>query len=134
MNYARSASTILNRDARIDGNNDPINPITPRRLSTEDVRRTIQDFARTTELAQQTGYDGVEIMGSEGYLVNQFIAEATNDRDDEYGGSFENRLRFPLEIIAAMPLTNVGKVAKKQLREGIDRKIASENPAEVSNS
>ncbi len=79
-----------------------INPIAPRMLSTDDVRDTIAAFARTTELARLAGYDGVEIMGSEGYLINEFTAELTNYlRDDDFGGSFEGRCRFPVEILAA---------------------------------
>ncbi len=79
-----------------------INPVPPRRLSTAEVWETVSDFARTAELARQAGYDGVEIMGSEGYLINEFTAEATNDRDDEFGGSFERRGRFPAEIVKAV--------------------------------
>jgi 2,4-dienoyl-CoA reductase (NADPH2) len=79
----------------------PINFYKPRELSADDIRRTIADFARCAGLARQAGYDGVEIMGSEGYLINQFIARATNKREDDWGGSFANRIRFPLEIIKA---------------------------------
>lgn len=78
----------------------PINPFKPKALSTREVRRTVQDFARTAALAKQAGYDGVEIMGSEGYLINQFTAPRTNKRADQYGGSAENRRRFPVEIVA----------------------------------
>ncbi|MDO8332070.1 MAG: NADPH-dependent 2,4-dienoyl-CoA reductase [Fluviicoccus sp.] len=77
----------------------PINPFTPRELSSEEVEQTIEDFARCAQLAQQAGYDGVEVMGSEGYLINQFIVAATNHRSDEWGGSYDNRIRFPLEIV-----------------------------------
>ena len=77
----------------------PISPITPRELSAAEIERTIADFVRTARLAQEAGYDGVEIMGSEGYLINQFIAERTNQRTDAWGGSFDNRVRLPLEII-----------------------------------
>ena len=77
----------------------PINPLTPRALTDEEVERTIEDFAHSAELAREAGYDGVEIMGSEGYLINQFIASATNRREDRWGGSYENRMRFPLEIV-----------------------------------
>jgi 2,4-dienoyl-CoA reductase (NADPH2) len=63
------------------------------------VRNTIADFVRCAELARQSGYDGVEIMGSEGYLINQFIAKKTNLREDEWGGAYENRIRFPLTIV-----------------------------------
>jgi len=78
----------------------PINPFKPRALSTWGVKRTINDFADCAALARDAGYDGVEIMGSEGYLINQFLVEHTNKRTDEYGGSYENRMRFPLEILA----------------------------------
>ncbi|NQU71171.1 MAG: NADPH-dependent 2,4-dienoyl-CoA reductase, partial [Rhodospirillales bacterium] len=77
----------------------PINPVTPRALSADEIEATIEDFAHTAALAQQAGYDGVEIMGSEGYLITQFCASRTNNRDDEWGGSFENRTRFALEIM-----------------------------------
>ncbi|HEY1058167.1 MAG TPA: NADPH-dependent 2,4-dienoyl-CoA reductase [Limnobacter sp.] len=80
----------------------PINPFTPKALSHDDILRTIGDFARCAGLAQQAGYDGVEVMGSEGYLLNQFIAARTNHRTDEWGGSFEKRIRLPIEIIRAI--------------------------------
>jgi 2,4-dienoyl-CoA reductase (NADPH2) len=77
----------------------PITPFKPRRLSGWGIERQIAAFVRCAKLAREAGYDGVEIMGSEGYLINQFIAARTNQRDDEWGGSFENRIRFPLEIV-----------------------------------
>ncbi|MFB8764055.1 oxidoreductase [Nocardiopsis alba] len=77
----------------------PISPFVPHALTEEEIERTIEDFARCAELAHAAGYDGVEIMGSEGYLINQFIAPATNKREDRWGGSFDNRVRFPLEIL-----------------------------------
>jgi 2,4-dienoyl-CoA reductase (NADPH2) len=77
----------------------PINPFRPQALTHEQVLQTIEDFARCAGLAQKAGYDGVEVMGSEGYLINQFIAARTNQRDDEWGGSYENRIRFPVEIV-----------------------------------
>lgn len=77
----------------------PINPIKPKALSFAEVQQTIDDFANCAKLAQYAGYDGVEIMGSEGYLINEFIAARTNHRDDEWGGSYENRIRFPIEIV-----------------------------------
>lgn len=77
----------------------PINPIKPKALSSAEVEQTIDDFANCAKLAQYAGYDGVEIMGSEGYLINEFIAVRTNHRDDEWGGSYENRIRFPIEIV-----------------------------------
>lgn len=80
----------------------PINFFKPKALSAEEVEQTIADFANSALLAQQANYDGVEIMGSEGYLINQFIAQRTNHRTDEWGGSFENRMRFPVEIVKAV--------------------------------
>lgn len=77
----------------------PINKDTPRELTADEVEETIDDFARCAALAQEAGYDGVEIMGSEGYLITQFIVPHTNQRGDDWGGPFENRVRFPLEII-----------------------------------
>jgi 2,4-dienoyl-CoA reductase (NADPH2) len=71
----------------------------PRALGSFGVQRTIAAYVRCARLAQRAGYDGVEIMGSEGYLINQFVAPRTNHRDDEWGGSFEKRIRFPLEIV-----------------------------------
>ncbi|GAB1413215.1 NADPH-dependent 2,4-dienoyl-CoA reductase [Candidatus Desulfobacillus denitrificans] len=77
----------------------PISPFAPRALSGWGVKKTIADYARCARLAQKAGYDGVEIMGSEGYLINQFIAPKTNHRSDEWGGTFENRIRFAVEIV-----------------------------------
>lgn len=77
----------------------PINPFRPRRLSGRGVETTIDDFARCARLARDAGYDGVEIMGSEGYLLNQFLAPCTNKRTDEWGGTPEKRRRFPVEIV-----------------------------------
>ena len=79
-----------------------INPFKAKALSTAAVRKTVKHFARAAKLAQSAGYDGVEIMGSEGYLINQFTAPATNKRTDAYGGSAENRRRFPVEIVEAV--------------------------------
>lgn len=80
----------------------PISPFKPRAMSERQILATIRDFARTSELARRAGYDGVEVMGSEGYLINQFICERTNHRRDRWGGSLENRLRFPVEIVRAI--------------------------------
>lgn len=77
----------------------PINPFKPRELSEDDIEQQIQDFIRSASLAQEAGYDGVEIMGSEGYLLNQFIAARTNHREDDWGGSFEKRIRFPVDVV-----------------------------------
>ncbi len=80
----------------------PISPIKPWAMPGWLVRSTIADFARSAALAREAGYDGVEIMGSEGYLINQFTAPRTNKRTDAWGGSLENRLRFPTEIMRAV--------------------------------
>ena len=77
----------------------PISPITPRELSHDEVERTIEDFVQAAVLARSAGYDWVEVMGSEGYLINQFVVPETNEREDEWGGSAQNRMRFPLEIV-----------------------------------
>ncbi|MEU2658419.1 NADPH-dependent 2,4-dienoyl-CoA reductase [Streptomyces sp. NPDC007325] len=77
----------------------PISPFVPNELTDAEVERTVEDYARCAELAKEAGYDGVEVMGSEGYLINEFIAAATNHRTDRWGGSYENRVRFPLEIV-----------------------------------
>lgn len=80
----------------------PINKFKARGMSRFNIKKTIWDFANCAALAKKAGYDGAEIMGSEGYLINQFLAPATNFRTDEYGGSFENRSRFALEVIKAV--------------------------------
>ncbi|MGV8940924.1 MAG: FAD-dependent oxidoreductase [Lysobacter sp.] len=77
----------------------PINPFTPRALSTRGVERQIAAFVRTAQLAREAGYDGVEVMGSEGYLLNQFTAPRTNRRDDTFGGDASRRMRFAVEIV-----------------------------------
>lgn len=77
----------------------PINPFTPRELTGDEVEGQIDDYVRCATLAREAGYDGVEIMGSEGYFINQFIVSRTNKRTDDWGGSFENRIRLPLEIV-----------------------------------
>ncbi len=77
----------------------PISPFKPWKLSRGGIKRTINDFVNCAKLAQEAGYDGVEIMGSEGYLINQFIVSKTNQRTDEWGGSYENRIKFPIEIV-----------------------------------
>lgn len=77
----------------------PINLFRPHALTAEEIEETIEDFARCAALAQHAGYDGVEIMGSEGYLINEFIAARTNHRDDAWGGDYARRMRFPIEIV-----------------------------------
>ena len=77
----------------------PINPHVPHALTADEVEQTIEDFARCAALARHAGYDGVEVMGSEGYLINEFIAARSNQRDDAWGGSYANRMRFPVEIV-----------------------------------
>ncbi|WP_243286659.1 NADPH-dependent 2,4-dienoyl-CoA reductase [Geothrix terrae] len=80
----------------------PITPFKPRALSPRGIQATIRDYARCAVLARRAGYDGVEIMGSEGYLINEFIAARTNRRTDAWGGSYENRMRFPVEVVKAV--------------------------------
>ena len=77
----------------------PINPFVPKALTEEEILKQIDDFVFTSLQAQKAGYDGVEIMGSEGYFLNQFIASRTNQRDDQWGGSYENRIRLPIEVV-----------------------------------
>ncbi|MEV6673344.1 NADPH-dependent 2,4-dienoyl-CoA reductase [Streptomyces sp. NPDC051162] len=77
----------------------PISGFVPHALTDAEVERTVEDFVRAAGLARRAGYDGVEIMGSEGYLINEFVAPATNHRTDRWGGPYENRVRFPLEIV-----------------------------------
>ncbi len=77
----------------------PINPFKPQAATEEEIDQQIEDFVRTSVLAQKSGYDGVEIMGSEGYFLNQFLALRTNQREDGWGGSYENRMRLPVEVV-----------------------------------
>lgn len=77
----------------------PINPFTPKELDEEGIEKQIQDFVTCATLAQTAEYDGVEIMGSEGYFINQFLVAHTNHRSDRWGGSYENRMRLPVEIV-----------------------------------
>ena len=77
----------------------PITPFSPRALTNSGVLSTINDYANSAYLAKMAGYDGVEIMGSEGYLINQFIVKHTNNRTDQWGGDYENRIKFPIEIV-----------------------------------
>ena len=84
----------------------PITPFKPFKLNQSGIKRTIRDFVNSAKLSKVAGYDGVEIMGSEGYLINQFIAKRTNKRTDNYGGNYENRMRLPIELV-------------KQIREAV---------------
>ncbi|MGK0372058.1 MAG: 2,4-dienoyl-CoA reductase (NADPH2) [Glaciecola sp.] len=77
----------------------PINPFVPRALDEEGIAKQIEDFVYTAQQAQRAGYDGVEIMGSEGYFLNQFIAARTNKREDEWGGEYKNRIKLPIEVV-----------------------------------
>ena len=77
----------------------PINPYKPKALTEDEIQQQINDFVFAAIQAQKAGYDGVEIMGSEGYFLNQFIAARTNHRDDDWGGSYENRIRLPVEVV-----------------------------------
>ncbi|CQH43674.1 2%2C4-dienoyl-CoA reductase [Yersinia enterocolitica] len=80
----------------------PINPFAPQELSHDEVLQAIADFAHCAQLARLAGYDGVEVMGSEGYLINQFLTARTNQRNDEWGGDFTRRMRFAVEIVRAV--------------------------------
>ena len=80
----------------------PINPFTPHALSHEEILQLIDDFARCAQLAREAGYDGVEVMGSEGYLINEFLAARTNLRDDRWGGDYARRMRFAIEVVRAV--------------------------------
>ncbi|MFP8844077.1 FAD-dependent oxidoreductase [Shewanella baltica] len=86
----------------------PITPFTPSAMSSRQVRSTIKDYASSAALSKKAGYDGVEVMGSEGYLINQFVSARTNTRTDEWGGAFEKRAQFPIEIVNAIR-AKVGK-------------------------
>jgi 2,4-dienoyl-CoA reductase (NADPH2) len=77
----------------------PISPFTPRELGARGIERQIRAFVRCAKLAREAGYDGVEVMGSEGYFINQFLVTHTNKRDDDWGGAYENRMRLPVEIV-----------------------------------
>ncbi|WP_208638802.1 NADPH-dependent 2,4-dienoyl-CoA reductase [Vibrio rhodolitus] len=90
--FAQSASAIK----------APIARFAPSEMSVRQINKTIKAFSNSASLAQQAGYDGVEVMGSEGYLINQFICQRTNTRYDEWGGSYQNRIRLPLEIVKAI--------------------------------
>lgn len=92
--YAASPTLVAPSEVQ-----SPITPFKPRALSEEEVEGQIQDFVNASKLAQEAGYDGVEIMGSEGYFINQFIVKHTNKRDDKWGGEYENRIRLPIEIV-----------------------------------
>lgn len=80
----------------------PISPFMPSPMSARQIRGTIKDYATSSALAKKAGYDGVEVMGSEGYLINEFISASTNVRDDDWGGSFDKRIKFPLEIVRSI--------------------------------
>lgn len=80
----------------------PISPFKPRQLSEKNILSTIEDYAQCADIAKKAGYDGVEIMGSEGYLINQFLSSHVNQRTDRWGGEIENRMRFPVEIVKAI--------------------------------
>lgn len=80
----------------------PISPFKPRQMSESNILETIEDYARCSDLAKKAGYDGIEIMGSEGYLLNQFLSRHVNQRTDRWGGEIENRMRFAVEIVKAI--------------------------------
>ena len=80
----------------------PISPFKPRQMSEKQIVSTIEDYANTANIAKKAGYDGVEIMGSEGYLLNQFLSRHVNQRDDQWGGDIQNRMRFAVDIVKAI--------------------------------
>src|SRR5690606_40890768 len=80
----------------------PISPFKPRQMSEKQILDTIDDYAHTASIAKKAGYDGVEIMGSEGYLLNQFLSRHVNQREDRWGGDILNRMRFAVEIVRAI--------------------------------
>lgn len=80
----------------------PISPFKPRKMSIKNIEQTVKDYARCAKLAKQAGYDGVEIMGSEGYLLNQFLSRHVNKRTDEYGGDIHNRMKFAVDVVKAV--------------------------------
>ena len=80
----------------------PINRFTPHELSHDEILTLIDDFAHCAQLAREAGYDGVEVMGSEGYLINEFLAARTNQRDDQWGGDYARRMRFAVEVVKAV--------------------------------
>lgn len=92
--YARHSQGVAPSAIR-----SPISSVTPREMSEDDIERSIGDYARAARLSQEVGYDGVEVMGAEGYLINQFLAPRANQRADIWGGSATNRMRFALEVI-----------------------------------
>ena len=76
-----------------------ITPFAPKEMTIDDIERTLNEFSQCAALAKEAGYDGIEIIGSAGYLVSEFLLEMTNQRTDEWGGSYENRMRFPVEVV-----------------------------------
>ncbi|MFV2737498.1 NADPH-dependent 2,4-dienoyl-CoA reductase, partial [Escherichia coli] len=80
----------------------PINRFVPHELSHEEILQLIDNFARCAQLAREAGYDGVEVMGSEGYLINEFLTLRTNQRSDQWGGDYRNRMRFAVEVVRAV--------------------------------
>ena len=95
----------------------PISPFTPKELDEEGIEKQISDIAQSAFLAKCAGYDGVEIMGSEGYLINQFLVKHTNKRTDSWGGSYNNRIKFPIEIVKRVR----EKVGKKKKQEQLTK-------------
>ena len=77
----------------------PINRFVPHELTHEEILQLIDDFAHCAQLAREAGYDGVEVMGSEGYLINEFLTLRTNQRSDQWGGDYRNRMRFAVEVV-----------------------------------
>jgi len=92
--YGKHAKTVAPSAVK-----SPINPVVPREMSAAEIERTLDAFAASASLAREAGYDGVEVMGSEGYLITQFLAARTNHRADDWGGSLANRMRFAVEAV-----------------------------------
>src|SRR4030095_9262352 len=100
----------------------PINTHVPREMTTAEIESTLSDFVRAAELAREAGYDGVELMGSEGYLVTQFLALRTNQRRDEWGGALENRMRFATELVRrTRPAFGIGWAPNPEFRHRLAR-------------
>ncbi|MEN9886704.1 MAG: hypothetical protein RL758_1282 [Pseudomonadota bacterium] len=109
-----------------------INMFAPREMTVADIERTTQDFVQTSLTAQQYGYDGVEIMGSEGYLLNEFVSPVTNQRTDDYGGDFERRIRFPLAVVRAVRAAVSEQFAIVYRISSIDLMDGGMNAAEIA--